>query len=84
LVRLLEAVALVAADFRCAAGFDVGFEGCCLAGPAAATGSCAGGGGGSAAIACGAAGSKLATAIELDSVLWQVSQVTIVRTSAPS
>jgi hypothetical protein len=30
------------------------------------------------------AGSVFATAIELDSVRWQVSQVTIVRTSAPS
>ena len=30
------------------------------------------------------AGSALATPIELDSVRWQVSQVTMVRTSAPS
>jgi hypothetical protein len=68
----LEAAAFVAAVFRGAAGFVVGWTG----GSGTASGS--------ATMGWGVAGSKLATAIELDSVRWQVSQVTIVRTSAPS
>jgi hypothetical protein len=68
----LEAVAFAAAVFRGAAGFVVGWTGC------------SGTASGSATVGGGVLGSTFATAIELDSVRWQVSQVTIVRTSAPS
>jgi hypothetical protein len=66
--RLFEAAAFVAAVFRCAAGFDLWFAGLVLAGAGAAPGSGSGSVSGSAATGWGAAGSKLATAMELDSV----------------
>ncbi len=82
-VRRLEAVAFsaVGVGLRRAAGFAAGFSGFVLAGGAVAAGS--GAGSGSSAMGW-VAGSAFATAIELDSVRWQVSQVTMVRTSAPS
>jgi hypothetical protein len=77
----LEAVAFAPAIFGWAAGFAPGFAGGVLTAPATATGSAAGSG---SAATDSDAGSTLATAIVLDSVRWQVSQVTMVRTSAPS
>jgi hypothetical protein len=86
-VRLLEAVAFadVAVALRCAAGFEAAFGagfGCDLEGRAAGGGLDAGSA--SRVASSGASVSALATLIELDSVRWQVSQVTMVRTSVPS
>jgi len=81
--RLFESDAFAVAAFALgllgAAGLAAGFAAC--AGRALATG---------AALACGTgvastgSGSALATPIALESMRWQVSHVTMVRTSAPS